>query len=57
MKRIYLVPETEVITMEVVQMVASTIRSAGGNAGIDLGTGTTPGTADVKGDDFDDDDW
>ena len=57
MKRIYLVPETEVITLDVVQMVASTIRSTDGNTGIDMGTGNTPGTADVKGDFDDDDDW
>ena len=57
MKKSYLQPETEVLNVNVIQMLANSITNVGGNSGLELGEGDAPETADVKGSVFEEDFW
>lgn len=49
MKKTYISPAMDVTYMVAEQMIANSITNVGGNSGIGIGTGETPGEADVKG--------
>ena len=59
MKKVYLQPETEVLKINVVEMLAGSITEVGGDSGIGIGdpTDPIPGEADVKGSIFDENPW
>ncbi|MBP5515088.1 MAG: hypothetical protein J6Y04_10005 [Bacteroidaceae bacterium] len=59
MKQIYLQPETEVLNVNVVEMLAGSITEIGGDSGLTPGDpGEEPPTeADVKGNIFEEDFW
>ena len=48
MKKTYIIPSAEAIAFEVENMIANSIQSVGGDAGITKGVGTAPTSADVK---------
>ena len=60
MKKSYLQPEVEVLNVNVVEMLAGSITSVGGNSGLELGDNNDPDfptEADVKGSAFEEDFW
>jgi hypothetical protein len=57
MKKIYIIPATKVEAAVIEEMIASSITEVGGNSGLGLGDGETPGEADTKEDDFWEGDW
>ena len=58
MKKSYLQPETEVLNVNVVEMLAGSITGVGGNSGLELGGDEEiPGEADVKTSIFEEDFW
>ena len=48
MKKTYIVPAMDVTTLDVVHMIANSVKHIGGNSGLELGTEETPDEADVK---------
>ena len=57
MKKSYLQPETEVLNVNVVEMLAGSITKVDGDSGVGLGEGEAPTTADVKSSVFEEDFW
>lgn len=58
MKKSYLQPETEVLNVNVVEMLAGSITGVGGNSGLELGGDEEiPDEADVKTSIFEEDFW
>ena len=62
MKKSYLQPETEVLNVDVVEMLAGSITGIGGNSGLELGDKDPddpefPTEADVKSSVFEEDFW
>lgn len=54
MKKNYIVPALQSMDMNVEQMVAASIKTIGGNSGIQLGEDETPTEADVNANPFGD---
>ena len=50
-KKVYLAPVTTEIQVTPQSFIAASVTSIGGDAGIELGDGTAPGTADSRGED------
>ena len=48
MKKAYINPAIEVSLAEVEQIIAASITKVGGDADLEIGSGETPGEADVK---------
>ena len=57
MKKSYLQPETEVLNVNVIQMLAASITNVGGDSDLEIGEGTAPGEADVKQSVIEEDFW
>ena len=59
MKKVYLQPETEVLKINVVEMLAGSITDVGGDSGIGIADpdDPIPGEADVKSSIFEEDFW
>ena len=54
MKKIYISPAIKNETaMDTENMIAASVTGVGGNSGLEMGDGQTPGTADTKENDWD----
>ena len=59
MKKTYIIPAMDVTLVVAEEMIAGSITGVGGDSGIEIGDGETPGEADVKGNNYNvwDEDW
>jgi len=54
MKKNYIIPALQPMSMDVERVIAGSITAIGGDAGIEIGEGDAPGTADAPGNPFGD---
>ena len=52
MKKNYIIPALQPMSMDVERMVAASVTNIGGNSGIEIGTGDAPETAEAPGNPF-----
>lgn len=57
MKKTYIAPQMEVTQVGMVQMLAASIVSVGGDSDLNIGEGDIPTSADVKGSIFEESPW